>query len=292
MLQKLRFRRFRVGAFRAKLHRATLLVMTDAPVRIVGLDCACRSHSVGLALGTYASGNVTVDSVAVGRGDSSMREAFASGIRATLGQAPLALLALDAPLGWPDPLARALETHQAGNRIGDLGDADRYVCRTTDAIVYDHVATWPLDVGADLIARTAFAALELIAALRDGGRELPLAWEPGQLAQTGAIEVYPKATFLARHVPVKDYKSKKPDVSGPARRLLLQALARELTIADEHHQVILGSDHALDAVACVLAAKDFLDGVAVSPNAPQRMLANREGWIWFRKPLTKAKGQP
>jgi hypothetical protein len=265
--------------------RPSPLLMADLPVRIVGLDCACRAHSVGLALATRANGRVTIDSIAVGRGDRSMREAFASDIRAAIAQVPLALVALDAPLGWPEPLAHALAAHRAGDRVGDLGDADRYVSRTTDAVVYEHVKTWPLDVGADLIARTAIAALELIAALRDGGRGLPLVWKQGPLAHTGAIEVYPKATFLARQVAVKDYKSKKREVSGPARRLLLEALARELTIAQEHHELILGSDHALDAVGCVLAAKDFLDGVAVFPNAEQSTLANREGWIWFRQPL-------
>jgi hypothetical protein len=35
---------------------------------------------------------------------------------------------------------------------------------------------------------------------------------------------------------------------------------------------------ALDAAVCLLAAKDFLEGRAMPP--PNRLLAEREGWIW------------
>ena len=38
------------------------------------------------------------------------------------------------------------------------------------------------------------------------------------------------------------------------------------------------SADALDAVVCVLAGRDFLEGFEVPPDAPD--LARREGWIW------------
>jgi hypothetical protein len=258
--------------------------MVIRPVRLVGIDCASRAHSVGLAVGTFDRGQVAVDSLAVGRGDGSMREAFARTVRLLVDEVPLAIVALDAPLGWPAPLARALEQHRAGDRVGDLGEADHYVSRNTDAIVHQHVGTWPLDVGADLIARTAFAALELIAALREGGHELPLLWTPGAPEKTGAIEVYPKATLLTRRVSVKGYKSAKKSESEPARRALVEALGAELAIPAEQRGLMVETDHALDAVACLLAAKDFLDGVVIEPTEAERGLAEREGWIWFRRP--------
>jgi hypothetical protein len=197
----------------------------------------------------------------------------------------VAVLALDAPLGWPAPLARALEAHRAGDRLGHTGDCDDYVYRRTDEVVAEHVKKWPLDVGANYIARTAFAALELVAALREGGRVVPMLWRPGGAPETtGVIEVYPAATLLARGLSVKAYKSEKRDENEPARRVLLAALARETSIPDALHERMIASDHALDAVACLLAAKDFVDGVVVPPSEADRELAEREGWIWFRRP--------
>ena len=38
------------------------------------------------------------------------------------------------------------------------------------------------------------------------------------------------------------------------------------------------SADALDAVVCVLAAMDFLDGRAMAP--PRQAVAEQEGWIW------------
>jgi hypothetical protein len=254
-------------------------------VRLIGIDCAVRAECVGVAVASLDEGNATLENVMVGTGRQTLREAMAGEIGKLIDDAKVAILALDAPLGWPAPLARALEGHRAGERLGDLGDADPYVYRRTDAVVFEHLGVWPLDVGANYIARTAFAALELLAALREGGRDLPMLSTPGPARRSGVIEVYPKATFLARKlVEVKAYKSAKREKALPAVRRLLAAMKRELTIPAKHDARIIGTDHALDAVACVLAAKDFLDGNVVPPTEDERPGAEREGWIWFRRP--------
>ena len=260
-------------------------------LRIIGVDCATKSRRAALAVGTYSSGALAIEWVKAGTGKGTLAEASAAEIL-TLMDGPSVVLALDAPLGWPAPLAKALTDHKAGERLGDLGDADRYVSRTTDAVVHKHLGVWPLDVGADLIARTAFAALELIAAIRRLGRELPMLWMPGEVRSAGVIEVYPKATLLGRGLTLKDYKSNQAARFEPARRRLVDALCREVTISAEDQQAALASDDALDAIACVVAGKDFLDGNVVAPEAGERVLAEREGWIWFRKPNAREATVP
>lgn len=44
----------------------------------------------------------------------------------------------------------------------------------------------------------------------------------------------------------------------------------------------IGNHDCLDALACVVAGMDFLEGKAVRPR--QLDVAHREGWIWFREP--------
>jgi hypothetical protein len=212
-----------------------------------------------------------------------MAEAFGAEIRALVADAPNVIVALDAPLGWPDRLARALEEHKAGDRLGDGGDADQYVYRNTDAVVSKYVKKWPLDVGANYIARTAFAALELITQLRKGPHKLPMLWQAGSARESGLIEVYPAATFLSRALSIKGYKSEKKSEHEPARRALIKELCTEITISKPQQEQMLVTDHALDAVACVVAAKDFVDGMVIQPTEADMPLAEREGWIWFRK---------
>ncbi|CAN5197758.1 DUF429 domain-containing protein [soil metagenome] len=258
-----------------------------ARVKLIGVDCAVRARSVGIAVARVEDGVVTIESLTLGTGKGTLANAMAPTLGAIIDEADPVILALDAPLGWPSTLADALQGHRAGERIGILGDADGYVYRRTDEKVGETI-TWPLDVGANFIARTAFAALELLSKLRERGRKLPMLWTPG-VVEDGVIEVYPKATFMARGWPVKDYKGKGPNARG-ARARLLDLMSTELTIPEDPRATAVETDHALDAIACVLAAKDFADGNVVPCAAEDRERAEREGWIWFRPPLTPTRG--
>ncbi len=181
-------------------------------------------------------------------------------------------------MGWPKPLALALESHGAGEPLGGLEtQADQLFQRETDRIVRRHTGKRPLDVGADRIARTAQSALRLLEQLRIAtGEDLPLAWEPGQLSQTSAIEVYPAAVLKGRGWVSSGYKAKHAE--GP-RQSILNHLSQELEIPKHLHGTLVKSDHPLDAVLCILAAVDFLAGKVLSPI--DESLAKREGWIWF-----------
>jgi predicted RNase H-like nuclease len=235
---------------------------------IVGVDCATDSTRVGLALGAWRDGSVSVERVRMcGKGPP------ANIIVEWIGLDAPVLLALDAPLGWPAPMGDALASHAAGDNIPVRPNA--MFRRETDRFVHEALGKMPLEVGADRIARTALAALNLVGELRQRlNRPTPLAWSPAELPEMSAIEVYPAATLVAHGIRAKGYK-RPPDVIE--RHEIASALRDHLTMPGDITELTTHAD-ALDAVVCLLAAKDFLMSNAVPPTDPTR--ARKEGWIW------------
>jgi hypothetical protein len=190
------------------------------------------------------------------------------------------LLALDAPLGWPAPLAEALADHRAG---APLNSAANHVFRgTTDRFVKQEIDQQALDVGADRIARTAHAALVLLGELRRRLQlELPLAWE-SPIPFASAIEVYPAATLKAHGLTARCPKD-------PARvefqRCVVAALRERMAFGPGLRPDAWSRDE-MDAVVCLLAAQDFLRGAALPP--PDGTPSEREGWMWVRRPDREA----
>ncbi len=246
------------------------------PIRVVGVDCAAQPANVGLALAELGSSRARVLEATTGKAEDP-----ATTIAGWLGGRMSGLIALDAPLGWPRPIAESLAGHHAGEPLEpEPNDAFR---RTTDRFVKATVGKQPLDVAADRIARAAHAALRLLGRVRDlTGRPIPLLWGWGHLIEIGAIEVYPAATLAVRGLRCTGYKGK--DQRG-VRDGLLADLAAELDIDRVAADATQSAD-AFDAILCVLAAQDFLSGRALAPVDPE--LARREGWIWVRPPLNVA----
>jgi predicted RNase H-like nuclease len=243
--------------------------------RLIGIDAATRAGKVGLARGRLgANGRVRVDTVALGSTLESIAQTVAGWIRGPT------LLAVDAPLGWPRALGASLAEHEAGQAIA--AESAQMFNRVTDRLVHQTVGKKPLEVGADRIARTALAALQLIEAIRQlSGQPLPLAWAPVGPG-TGVIEVYPAATLLGRGLSTRGYK--RDDELGSAARIrILEALGGELKVGPRVEDVA-ATDHTLDAVLCVLAAADFERGQALRPSRSVAAEAKREGWIWFKPP--------
>ena len=238
-------------------------------VVVIGIDCATQDVNTGVALADYNDGAVVLREVAVG----SRRQTAAAIISEWLcGHEGPRLLALDAPLGWPVPLASALADHRAGIRIEAAPNA--LFQRATDHFVHREFGKRPLDVGADRIARTAHAALRLLGELSDRlGASIPLLWRL-PFNGVGAIEVYPAATLIAHRFRSEGYK--KPE-QADARQEILSSISQRIEIACDDRLLKADAD-ALDATVCVLAAADFLNGLAVPPS--DRALAEREGWIW------------
>lgn len=245
-----------------------MTVHDSAQVTVIGVDCATQVRKVGLARGTYQDGSLTLDEVRLG--DAAIVETLVAWVH---GAVPV-LLALDAPLGWPAGLGPTLVNHEAGGHIspGHLFN------RLTDRFVREQLARRPLDVGADRIARTARAALDLLEQLRRQTREtIPLAWErPVHGIQ--AIEVYPAATLKAHGFAHSGYKKKQ---QTRQRGAITRDVAALLSFGPDIRNASF-TDHELDAIVCLLAGKDFLNGAAMEPD--DLSTARKEGWIWVRKP--------
>jgi predicted RNase H-like nuclease len=235
-------------------------------MRLVGLDCATAPRNTGLAVATLTPAGVEVHEARVGQ----TREGIVDALVGWLGEADDAVLALDAPLGWPAPMA-ALASHAAGDVVEVEPNA--FFRRETDRVVQRTIRKTPLDVGADRIARTAHVALSTLAAVR---QRVPvgLGWTPGTVAGRQAIEVYPAATLIGRGLSPRGYKA----ADAHARRAeVMDALG--IVLAPDVRARAVATDHVLDAILCCVAAADYARGTVRSPE--DSALARREGWIWF-----------
>ena len=241
-------------------------------VRLVGLDCATEEAKIGVSFGVFENGKLSIVRAIQCTRQSSARATISTWIKE--GEGPV-LLAIDAPLGWPRPLARALASHRAGEAIET--PPNEMFRRATDRFIQENVGKTPLDVGADRIARTAHAALRILGELRrDLSLSIPLAWDCEYMAPVAAIEVYPAATLLGHGLQASGYK-KAGQVSE--REDMIRGLGALVALPADLSAMRTSAD-ALDAVVCLLAARDFLLGQAAPPR--DRPLAEVEGWIWVK----------
>lgn len=86
----------------------------SGPLTVIGIDCAAQPENVGIAVGRRSRGVTRVETVRSGKRmgwdglvmhtvDLIEKEASGS-----------VLVALDAPLGWPQAIAETLPAHFAG----------------------------------------------------------------------------------------------------------------------------------------------------------------------------------
>ena len=242
-------------------------------VVIIGIDCATQDKNIGLALGKLSEGRLQVS-----KAISSLRPGgVASTLREWADPNLPTLLAIDAPLGWPQAMGATLLAHEAGKPIAVAPNL--LFRRRTDVHIKERLSQQPLDVGADRIARTAHRALQLIGGLGTSlGQPIELAWDP-LFHDIRAIEVYPAATLVAYKIPARSYKD---EGGAEARNEILTRLCEHVTLdGDELRAACLADADVLDAVVCVLAGADFIMGRAEAPQDED--LARKEGWIWCRK---------
>jgi predicted RNase H-like nuclease len=246
---------------------------------VIGIDCAVSDKNIGLAKGKVTTADQTDNQAqtfvvevtdAVRGGDEPVLDTLTRWIP----DDEKVLLCLDAPLGWPKFLGDELINHSAGDFIA-TGMNDLFT-RYTDKFLRDKIGKRPMEVGANLIARTAHAALKLLEQLRDvTGEEIPLAWQPQLGSRIEAIEVYPAGTLVARNWKAGGYK-KKGNVGF--RTALLDQISREMNIS-LIRSMATDSHHVMDAVLCTLTGMDFLNNRCYEPDKPD--VARKEGWIWF-----------
>ena len=254
------------------------------PLTIIGIDCAAQPENVGIAVGRRSQGATRVEMVYSGKrkGRDGLVERTAGLIKKEASGATL--VALDAPLGWPQALAETLPAHLAGS--APRFTADEMFRRRTDGVVKEKLNKQPLDVGADKIARATHAGLEFLGSLREAtGLAVPLAWSPGHATGVSAIEVYPAATLIAYGLlPSLSYK-KRTQESKNERRKLVDGLADIVELGEAAGNEMADRHDLLDAAVCVIAGADFAEGSVVEPTSEDIDRARREGWIWF-KPLS------
>lgn len=248
-------------------------------VRLVGLDAASQRSKFGYALGHLSPDGATVVVEQAGLLDDGT-DLIQKTIAPFIGDGESTLIAIDAPLGWPDGLRQLLRDHTAGLPPPDGLTKDQCFRRLTELAV--RKVKIPLEVAADRIARAALEALVVLNELRAAAKlTLPLAWSP-TFQGAATIEVYPGATLAVRKLATASYK--KSDESS-ARVQIVQNLVREglvETLSQEVHRRALLDADVLDAILCMVAARDFLHGECNPPNPGHAEQARREGWIWVR----------
>lgn len=286
--------------------------MPDIPaagsVVIIGVDCATEPKNIGLARAIHrkkAKIRIEWAGTVPKPGDGkkwwcAVVEKIGCWIGHAQEQGVPVLLALDAPLGWPEEMRRVLPAHVAGalptlDRVGFSNPADevchrdRMFARDTDRVVRDEIDKKPIDVGAEKIARAAHASLYLLHSIRERTeKDIPLAWTPGCVTEVQAIEVYPAATLESRGVSSTGYKGRADEerkdgkTRAEIRGVRLLELEADVELPKESVPTVIQTDHAFDAVVCCLAGADFLDESVIPLAAEQRPLAKREGWIWVK----------
>jgi predicted nuclease with RNAse H fold len=242
-------------------------------ITVVGIDCAVNPKNVGLALGVFRSDRVEVEEVTAGRTEPSI----AAIIEAWLGRRPgsPALLALDAPLGWPETMGTELSGHRAGAPLQTA--PNELFRRQTDRFIKEKIKITPLTIGADKIARTAHAALQMLKLLRKIlGQPIPLA--SARPDAVSAIEVYPAATRAAHGIPVK---ARKDESKAARASRIVEKLSPHLLFPESIEARAMFTLDEADALTCLLAAQDFLLGHAMEP--PPGTPVSQEGWIWVRE---------
>ena len=250
------------------------------------MDCATQANKVGLASGRLEEEEEL-------KIESAKRlptwKAIDDQVSQWIEDEGNCLLALDAPLGWPEPLGKLLVQHEAGAALQKQTDpmflkeqANRMFDRETDRWIHKNIRKKPLSVGADRIARTAHATLAFLERLRKKTKlAIPLAWKPEDVADVSVIEVYPAATLKGRGLCNTGLKGKK---GKDKRKCVIEKLKHEMTLPGDVEEEMLENDDVLDAVVCVLAAADFKEGEATNPpNRKIAKLAEKEGWIWVRE---------
>lgn len=237
---------------------------------IIGLDAATEPELFGYAIAEKSSRYVRVLDAGVLRSKRSV-DALSDIVAPSLRSADRALVAIDAPLGWPACAGEAFHGHAAGAPMTIA--PDHLFHRATDEFVRSKTRKRPLEVGADRIARTAHAALSALQMLREKtGLQLPLVWTPA-FNGVGAIEVYPAASLISWEIAEGAYKK-----DATIRRRIAQRLKKRASGVSER---AIDPDDAFDAALCTIAAADFLDGDSWMPN--DMSAARKEGWIWFKR---------
>ena len=245
----------------------------------LGIDLASQPENTAICTIEWAGGAAEVRTLLHGRprtslDDAALREQFDAGH---------AKIAIDAPLGWPDPFVHAVAAHHRGEPWPVPHDLDGLTRRATDRFVRDEAKKLPLSVSTDRIAYCAMRCAALLSGRdepRDGSGLVVEAYPDA------ALRCWLKPSFDARPVPT--YKG----VNARDRRellisRLLAGLGSDFSIGG-FRDACVASDDCLDALLCALVARAAAQNETIKPKTDEQVrLAPTEGW----NPPARA-GQP
>lgn len=272
--------------------------------RIVGVDCAANPRNIGVAFARREADGITVERITFGRAGgvrwrriTEVAETISGGI----DRHRPALLAIDAPLGWPVAMSRALARHTVGSSTGFVEDPRIFFRRLTDRFVHRVTGKKPLDFGSSFIAGTAHAALRLLGQIEGQPRvaldRLPSSATPDAIV---SIEAYPALVFPLLVFEDWAPTDAKPDWSAMSDRVrdlktepwerILETLSgrlgvrtqnlvvethdaqgrpvrsRNSEVDDDEHLAQRCRSHGLDAILCAWTGDRFLRGGCVAPD--------------------------
>ena len=280
---------------------------------VLGLDCAAQPERSGIALARVESSQIEWLDARQGRKGESIAKLCAGllehhgfprcGSSLRDGCQPELIVALDAPLGWPAPLAHALSDHQAGEPLRP--DSNTLFRRRTDKVVQRILGKRPLEVGADRIARAAVTALLVLDELRaELGLVLPVAIDQPDGATSGgrstrsgdraccgvSLEVYPAALLIQAGLPSRLYKrSEQRATRAVILEGLVQVVPEARGLPTQITETALAHADAMDALLCVVTGWLYREGRCIGPEvevAPAGLnIIRREGWIWLPERL-------
>jgi predicted nuclease with RNAse H fold len=215
-------------------------------MRALGIDLASQPKSTGACLVEWRDGRAAAQ-VVPGPLDDALLAGRASGAD---------VVAIDAPLGWPDDFVAAVTAYHRGEPwpAGDLLSL-RY--RLTDRTVASMTGVRPLSVSSDLIGVCAFRAARL-------------------RSMFPAVEVYPAGALRVWGLPATGYKGLR---GAPVRREIVAGVLRRCPWLTVDEAALIRRDHDLDALLSALVAGAVATGRSHPPPADATDVAAREGWI-------------
>lgn len=246
-------------------------------MRTVGIDLAAQDRATAVAVLDWGDDHDDRD------GTSRGRRGVATLVSVRVGWSDADLVALagdadvigvDCPFGWPTEFVEMVAAHAAGTlRPPDGPGSDwrrRLTLRVTDRHVHARTGITPMRVSADLIAHLAMRWAAVAARLAQDGHDV---------RRDGSglvVETYPAAALRLWQLPSRGYKG----TAGAAVRAgLVAALLDRLPGLDVagHRDLLVASDHALDALVCALLARAVRLGLTEAPS--DSAAAGVEGWI-------------
>lgn len=261
--------------------------MTDGAVRtILGVDLASVADRTAACRLERGPAGLRILGVESGCADDRIVELAG----------PAEIVAIDAPLGWPEPFLRAVTAYAAGDAWawpdpfrtlppGKEGEGARKEAtrllrfRATDLHVHAETGIWPLSVSSDLIGIVAFRAAGLCTRLRPG--------RPDRDGSTGVIEAYPAAALQVWGIDRSGYK--EPGARAKRGEILDALIHHHELDPGTFREALIADDDCLDALVAALVGDAFARGQTAPIPTDLRDRARREGWIHLPVPAQGAR---